>query len=325
MGSRKNSNVIDRKCGDCRRDVFPTDRSLACATCKLPFHSNCVDVNKATFEKMTNKSEWICSQACKKKRDKQSNGDTLPSDPSNRDIFAAIKEVQKSQSFMSDKYDELVAKVDHVLDELRVAKCRIDNLEKENAILKTKMNHINTHKENDTQKDLNCNVIISGVSNDFNDVEEAFGKVSNVVDGNFSAADHVVKIERLFQQSTKEGGQPAKVIDKIPILVKFSSNDGKESFLKAAKKNKCIFTALECGLANDGDVDAVKNTKIIIKEHVNAANMRLLKEAKKLKEGGKVQFVWFQNSSVLIRKAADSKITKIKSLEDIEQFNVNVN
>lgn len=126
----------------------------------------------------------------------------------------------------------------------------------------------------------------------------------------------------VFLISTKNGAQPAKVIDKIPILVKFSSGDGKEGFLKAAKKNKCAYTALECGLANDGDSDAVKNAKIIVKEHVDANNMSLLKEAKKLKASGKILFAWFQNSSVLIRKEADSKITKIKSMDDIGKFNV---
>lgn len=273
---------------------------------------------------MTNKSDWTCSTACKKKRDKQPKVQpkevALPSDPSNRDILLAINELQKSQSFMSDKYDELVEKVDDVLEELRVAQCRIDKLEKENAILKTKMKSSGAHKENDTQKDLSCNVIISGVSNDIKNVEEAFGKVSSVVDNTFIAADHVVKIERLFQQTTKDGGQPAKVIDKIPILVKFSSGNGKEAFMKAAKKNKCVFTALECGLANDGDEDDDKNAKIIVKEHIDADNMRLLKEAKKLKQDRKVLFVWFQNSNVLVRKGADSKITKIRSMEDIAKL-----
>lgn len=318
MAGRKEKKLIDRKCGDCKRDVFPSERVLTCAGCKLPFHSNCVDVNKSAFEKMPNKSAWVCL-ACKKKPDNPPKSNHSPAEPSNREILEAIKELQQSQSFMSDKYDELVEKVDDALEELKVAKCRIDKLEKENAILKKQMNNSN---ESDTQNKLNCNLIISGVSNDLKDVAEVFKKVSNVVDDKFVATDHIVKIERLFQQSTKDGAKSTKVIDKIPILVKFSSDGSKEGFLKAAKKNKCVYTALECGLANDGDTDALKNAKIIVKEHVDAANMSLLKEAKKLKASGKILFAWFQNSSVLIRKEADSKITKIKSMDDIGKFNI---
>lgn len=130
---QKDNNLIDRRCGDCKHDVFPTERALTCAGCKVPFHSNCVDINKSAFAKMSNKNDWTCP-ACKKKRDNTSKTEHLPAEPSNREILEAIKELQQSQSFMSDKYDELVGKVDDALEQLKVAICRIDKLEKENAI-----------------------------------------------------------------------------------------------------------------------------------------------------------------------------------------------
>lgn len=326
MGRGKPEKLIDRKCIECKCDVFPTERVLTCAHCKHPFHNDCVSVDRKSYEKLKNQPNWVCSVACKKSLDesKAAPADKLPINPTNRDILVAIKEMQSSQSFMSDKYDELLAKVDNILGQFEIMEGRVDTLEKENANLKSQLNRQHIYKGNAIQKELNCNLVISGISNNEMNITEAIKKVSMTVDNNFNADDQIIKVERLFQQSAASdtNGQPRKVIDKIPVLVKFASENIKNDFVKEAKKNKCVFTALECGLAKDEDADVYKNSKIIIKDHISSVNMRLLKEAKKLKESGKVLFAWFQNSSVLIRKEENSKITKINSLDDIDKFKV---
>lgn len=326
MGRQKSNTIIDRKCIECQSDVYPTDRVLTCSACKHPFHNDCVGVDRKSFDAVKKQPNWVCSDKCKKSTEdkRKSNADSLPNNPTNRDILLAIKEMQSSQSFMSDKYDELLTKVDSLLDQFDVLEGRINSLEKENAKIKSQLNRQNVVKGNVTQKELNCNVVISGIRN-VNDSMEAVEKVSNVMGEGRNVGGNVVKAERLFQQANTNvanGNQQQKVIDKIPIVVKFVSENAKDVFMKAAKKNKYVYTALECGFATENEADEIKNSKIIIKDHISATNMRLLKEAKQLKTSGKVQFVWFQNSSVLVRKDCHAKIIKINSSDDFEKFNV---
>jgi hypothetical protein len=321
MGRSKSDKVIDRKCNECKSDVYPGEQVLTCTTCQHPFHNDCIGIDRATFKKIQNQPNWTCSEKCKKaldvKKKSSSNAESLPQNPSNRDIFLAIKEIQNAQSFISDKYDELLSKVNNMLGRFEVMENRINKLEKENANLKSHWNKQKSEKAKSGQSDLNNNVIVSGVPNRIENIAETFNKIANGVINDYDVGSNVVSIERLFTPKLDENEDSAgnkKALDKIPIVVKFSSESSKAKFMESVKINKGVYTAIECGVSND-------DSKIFIKDQISSYNMQLLKETKKLKVDGKVKFVWFQNGNVLVRQDETSKIIKIKSQEDFGKIN----
>lgn len=89
-------------------------------------------------------------------------------------------------------------------------------------------------------------------------------------------------------------------------------------FKRQRKTSVSVYTALECRLTIDRSNEDSKMASIIIKEHISAFNIRLLKDARKFSEIGIINFAWFQNANVLIRKAPNSKIIKIKSFDDLK-------
>lgn len=294
---------------------------MDCKSCKLPFHNTCVGINRADYEKVKKQLNWTCSSKCKSSLETRSiaNADVGSDNPTTRELMMELKEIRKSQSFICEKYDDFCKKIDDVVGRFEVMENRLTKLEKENEKLTTQLNKQNVQKSKVEQNDFNRNAIVSGVPNSIADVSEAFNKIAAVVDVDFDIPSNVESIERLFKPKTaiNNGNEnSATVLDKIPVVIKFTSESSKEKLMMSAKKNKCVFTAAECGIA-------VGDSKIIIKDHLSPFNVRLLKEAKKLKTDGKYKYVWFQNSSVLIRKDETAKIIKVKSQEDIVKLNQN--
>lgn len=321
--ARNKNPIKDRKCDDCNTDIHVNDKVLSCASCESSFLIGCVGVKSAEFGQMKSKLDWTCSVKCKyahtqktqQSKGEKTNGD-MPSNPSNYDLLKEIREIKESQSFIGDKYDQLVCKFDEISSKFEEMNNRISQLEKENTKLKTQVNKQTSERTKNGQIDLNNNIIVSGVPNSIENIGEAFNKIANAVSVDYDVNSNVASIERLFTPKPDANGVAGnkKVLDKIPILVKFLSESGKAKFMESVKINKGVFTAAECEISND-------DAKVFIKDQISSYNMQLIKEAKKLKLNGMVKFVWFQNGNVLVRQGETTKIIKIKSQDDLSKIN----
>lgn len=245
MSGRNKHQVVDRKCNKCKSDVHVNEKVVECVACNLPFHIECVGIDRTKYNKIINNPDWSCSSKCKKTHEKHVetiNAD-LPDNPTIRDVMRELRDIKNSQSFLSNKYDDLTSKMDDIMSKFVGMEDRITQLEKENASLTSQINKQNFQKGKAEQGDFNSNAIVTGVSNDFEDVSGAFKKIAAVVDGTFDVPSNVVSIERLFKPKltvNAGNGHDTKQSDKIPILVKFSSESSKASFMLSAKKKKKI-------------------------------------------------------------------------------------
>lgn len=159
----------------------------------------------------------------------------------------------------------------------------------------------------DVQKSLDCSVIISGLANDAGDLNGNVTKILTAAVENFDAAT-ISKSERLFRQ---DDASP-KTIDKIPIIVTMTTSDAAIKVVKDFRK-KGALTAEECTVPGG-------QSRLYIKHQLTPLNLTIMKEARKLKVDGKLKFVWFQNSSVLVRVEETAKIQKILTIDDLLKF-----
>lgn len=314
---RGNNSFIDVKCRECKCSIGPEERHLACVCCASRFHTDCAQVTRLEYVALKkNKKMWLCSDECEtvfNKANHNSDKVDIPDNPSNRDILLAIQELKQSQGFLSDKYDLLTGKIDSAVKRFEALDKRITTLEKENVSLKSQLSKQQNSDRQDNshnlQKDLLCNIILSGVPNEVADVPDAVMKVATFVDDAFTQAN-ILKAERLFEPTA--GKADKKVIDKIPIVITMVSETAKVDLVKSFRK-KVTVLAEEAGIPGG-------QSKLIFKEHMTSFNVKLMQEAKKRKQDGKLKFVWFQNSSVLVRKDETSKIVKVTSPQDLLQF-----
>lgn len=305
-----------RKCGRCKTNVDTDERSLKCCRCKMLLHSDCAKVDRIEYESVSKQPQWCCSSLCKQQLDaasKKNDGGVgdIPENPTNRDLLVAIRDLSKSQQFLGEKYDDVIEKIETIMQQYGEMEKRVTSLEKENDSLKrqlkTQGDSQKQHKGRVSQKELECNAVITGVPNDIEE-KEALRKIADKIDETIKVDDCVVKATRLY--AVNENGQNAAT--KIPVVVSFASIDAKAKFLAAFKKKR-LLTADECGVSG-GDA------KIVVMEQLSNYNFQLLKEARKLKEAGTVKFVWFQNSNVLVRKDENARIFRIACNEDLAKF-----
>lgn len=314
-GNKDNNSQPDGGCVVCEEDATLDERILTCVGCGCDHHNDCVGVSRQEYDTMKNKSNWACSTSCKQKAEKRKTvvvGFDLTSDaPSLREIMKGINDIKSSQDFICEKYDQLNIKLDQLTGQCKSMVKRIVVLEKENETLKSKLHGQANGQHKATavndQQSFECNVIISGVSNEVDDIPATAKKIFAAVDDGFDDAT-IAKAERLFQPGPKTDGK----IDKIPIVVTLTSSESAGKIVKAFRK-KGTLVAEECDVPGD-------SSKLYIKEQLSHHNLVIMKECRKLKQEGKLKFVWFQNMSVLVRAEDTSKIIRISSKEDLQKI-----
>lgn len=71
-------------------------------------------------------------------------------------------------------------------------------------------------------------------------------------------------------------------------------------------------------------VDIIKKRwskgKIFVNERLTKSKKALFTQARAAKKNKKYKYVWISNADILVRKNESSKITKIKSSQDIENL-----
>lgn len=316
MGGRKKTEVLASKCHKCNGEVYLTERSLTCTFCRNIFHNDCINVDRVNYEKIKKLPVWFCNPVCRESYDKE-KGEMcdLPQDPTNRDLLLAIQSFKTSQNFLSEKYEDIAAKMEELMKTIQSMDKRITDLEEEKQVLKSKfekeLNINRVMNEVSEQEKLKNNVILSGVSNEVENSVAVVKQICQKLDPNLNIIDDdVLKIERLFIQ--KDGIPADKKIKKIPVVVSFSNPEIKAKILKAQKQKKELYSD-ECDLPGE-------NGKMVFRDQLSSSSFKILKSARALRHNNKIKYAWVQESKVLVRKDDTSRIIWIKSVYDLTVF-----
>lgn len=312
MGRNSKKEILESKCKKCSGEVYVNERSLTCTSCRNIFHNDCIQMDRITYEKIKKLPVWFCCDICKKNYDeKKSVACDMPDQPTNRDLMNAIQSLKTSQNFLSDKYDDMSSQLENVLQSFKSLEQRILVLEQEKHTLKKEISYNHYKNEIKEQEVLDNNIVVSGISNEVNVSPDIIVKIGKTLDVNLNiSTEDIVSVKRLFVQN--ENVPAEKQVKKIPVIVILKNRDIKKQLYKAQKDKKDTFTA-ECGLQGE-------NGKLFIRDQLTSFNFKLIRAARKYKYDDKIKYAWVQDSKVLVRKNDDSKIVRIKTLEELHAF-----
>lgn len=214
------------------------------------------------------------------------------------EVIKLLNELLKSQSFLSDKFDDFNR--------------RTQLLEKENSELKNEVQHLKQRivaiesGYNELQYEYHKKqLFISGVPQTDNEcLEKIINNIAEITNTKLTS-DNISSCKR---QPIHKNNEPAQ------IIVEFDSVLTKEEFLKNQKTNGPIIrNQLNINVADRNSC----NNKIYVNEYLSNYNKKILYEAKKLKVKYNIKFIWAKHGLVYIRKNEQSPSFRIKNIESL--------
>lgn len=211
------------------------------------------------------------------------------------------EEIEKSLDYLGKKYEELSNENKENFEKLKKQENRITdliqrniNLEKCNKALEERVCLLE-------QKDLNQNIELVNVQ--YSQDSTTIDIVKNISKELNLNPDKIEKAWRV--------GKAKENKDSRPIIVKLSSQEAREDWLRARKTHV---------ITNHSIYKNSNNTRIYINEQLTSHLRKLFWETKtKLKDTYK--YIWIQSARILIKKSDnDKKIHQIRCESDIISF-----
>ena len=214
-------------------------------------------------------------------------------------IEKKVEGVVKSQSFLSDQYEN--------------QKKTMDNLMKKNIKLEQEMNVV---LQDNTKKIKKIEVL----ENEINHLEQ-YGRWDMLTlkgipkQAGESTDDVIINVANMLEVDL-----PVRDIDishrtsnntDAGIIIKFNSRR-KRNEIYGKRKNLKNKTVKELGFNSDN--------KIYINESLTQKNGDLLKKTRKLKESKQLKHIWTKNGSIFVRETDDAETYNIKSITDILEY-----
>lgn len=220
-------------------------------------------------------------------------------------IYTEIKTLKSQQEL----YQKTINELKIIINDYKniVNNVTEENVELKNEIetLHSKLDNVEYLMDNRDQQNLNNNLIINGAQEIENEntaqIVLQIAKHLNVnVDGN--------DIKSTSRKATmnENAGFPRS------IVVEFHNKTLRDEILKN-KKTKRITT-------KNLDENTNNERPIYISEQLTARKQYIFKIARDMKRSQQIKFAWAKNGELFIRKAEDSRIIKIKHIEQLKHY-----
>lgn len=228
---------------------------------------------------------------------------------------AALKlisdKLDEQSEFNKVRHEELVARMERLMEENRELHTRVTKLETVNQgmseeiiVLKEKVNDL-------YQERIVNNLVVKNVPE--MEGREDFFSLFKVLCGKIG-----VPVQKQFYVDAYRMGK--KVDGRMrPIVVKLSSNKYKVDLIKAKRKYKIFSKTLS---SDDGDGAVPLGTaedEIYIDEHLTRDNMHLYMEARRLRSFG-YKYVWTRNGSVFVKASDLANATKLSGMAQLKRM-----
>lgn len=218
------------------------------------------------------------------------------------DIKQITSAIERSQEFLSSKFDAIVHDFYELKNENETLKQELVKMKEIQQTLSTTVHNLE-HQTDKSNRDARCNnAVILGVP--FNPDDNVYEVVHKVFAG-FGAniePDSITSVSRLSSKSL------------APIRVVFRSQADREAvFCKSKEHGKLLSSSIDPKFVING-----KSTNVTIRNELTPLAMGLLNEMKGYKDKLEIKYVWSsRGGNVLVKKCENSKLEIIKTRNDL--------
>lgn len=216
-----------------------------------------------------------------------------------------IKNLSSSYEFMSSNFDQLQVELKNIQQQNREIKKDVQKLQSNETNLKNRISTLEEYVIKSKQDGNINNMIITNLPkfSKETDMRNVINKIAEQVEYNVSKED----ILDVYQADNKKRKS-------YPIIVKLRNDGLKRKYMEFRKAKKTInITDIAPNMNNGGK--NVNFHHLMEKEFAE-----LLTKAKEIAAKKEFKFVWFAKSTVLVRKAENTEIIKIKTNKDLKMI-----
>lgn len=303
-------------CGTCSKGFTQQHIKITCIDCERDFHGKCVSMGKSDIDYLTSANlSWRC-QVCSIERRKSMK---LESDSSSgnitlQDIMDELKTMKQLHISTSADFNQAIENVDSKLDchmkesadkwgKIEYLLEKLENLEKENHLLKNKIKDLEARIEDEEQYSrVNC-IEIHGIPHQPNEnVLQIVKDVGVAID--FKVSDEA--IDNCHRLGRSVAGKP------VPgIIVKFTRRLDKEEFLRK-KRIRHNLSTRHMGLTTD--------LPVFVNESLCSARRRVYALARQAKKTKQYKYIWLRGGKILMRKNDGEPVKVISCVNDLEML-----
>lgn len=245
------------------------------------------------YEQEIKKSQgdrWNCDSCKSEVRNKNENiGETEENSERKVEKDITLKDIMDKLQIMDQKQSELLRKYELQLKVNEELRNEIDELK----------NQIAEEKNKNEQRELENNIVISGIPQNKNEDPTAIVRQINQT--------LKINIEKMKCYRLGKGGNDKSGV----IKVCFETKEDKESFLKSKKETK--LTLRTVGLGNS-------DNDLYVNHDLTKYNQYLYMMARKFRRDNNYKYVWYSQGNIFLRKEDNSKVLKITREEDLKNY-----
>lgn len=322
--------MAPKKCSKCQAGVTGNRNNpgISCGgSCNGYFHITCANIPLDLLDHIRDKTAaWICDSCKTSKRRSiidgtESSIETVLDTPSGlpeilsvlNDLRNRIINVENSQQYVSNTFDDFKQQISLVLEENNLLKKKIRQLESKLSGYDTKINKIEAEMDKDFQRSIKNDVVVSGLPANTELKDEIISSLLRALE--IKADDS--GIQSSFMVNSNEQHR-TNTLKKPLLIIKTNSLDYKNNILlkfknKTKNRNFLRSSDLEINWPSQH-----KTQNIFIMDHLSPFQTKLYAEAKKIKQKFNLKFLWCKQGKILLRRDSESNIYHINSMNDIK-------
>lgn len=286
------------KCTCCSKSTAGA-YAVGCGNCGKWFHITCVGVTRAEHKnyaeefKKEDGKKWYCKTCRDEVQNSNKKSKANPAvtiEPTEGSL--TLQDVMNKLNKMEQKYDKVY--------NLYEKQIKInEELQNEVGEMRKQLEQLQEEQKKQQQHWIKKNVIITGIPiiNEKEDTKQLVAKIENILEVE-NAPITAYRIGRKIKGSV------------VPIKIEFEMEKHKNKFMEASKTKKL----------STKDIGYEENKPVRIRHEMTKENRELFKEALNFKIQNEYKFLWFKNSTLLIRKDEVAKPFIIKNKHDLNKL-----
>lgn len=218
-----------------------------------------------------------------------------------------------------DKLDDLHIAINSIIKNCAELKNRqssleskISDLSKENFILKTQFQKINSEFDRFKQQSLNNNLEIAGIPVSAEEIPAAIA--GNILSHLGFNDEKIIKDAYRKKSSNTRAGLP-------PTIIVTIENKGiRDQILKTKRQQTLDTSILKNNVSVENYTNKTNRRLIYINEHLTDFNKYIFKRAKDLRRCGSIVGAWVRNGYIIIKEKENSEERRITHLSELDEL-----